>query len=68
MRRQANEVPDYLKYGSYIIANNATPAETAANYGVTNKQVLDVINHSLKTNVPTMFAHVKNIHNTRKAQ
>jgi len=68
MRKPANEVPNYLKYGSYIIAHNATVVETATAFGVTSKQVRDDVNHSLKKNVPMMFNHVKNIRHDRKAE
>lgn len=67
MRKPANQIPNYLKYGSYIVAHNATAFETASAFGVTAKQVNDDVNHGLKKNIPSMYGHVKNIQTSRKA-
>ena len=66
MRKPANEIPNYLKYGAYIIAHQASINETATVYGVTTKQVRDDINHGLKNKAALMYTHVKNIQSSKK--
>jgi hypothetical protein len=60
-RFQKATVPYYMQYSAYIIANNASYTDCAHEFNVTTKQVRDIMNHSCKKNLPTVFYHVNKI-------
>ena len=60
MKYQTNKVPKYLLYAGYMLNNAASFEETAKAFGVTKKQVVDIFNHSIKTQLPPVYYHLKN--------
>jgi len=60
MRYQTSKVPKYLLYAAYMLNNAASFEETAKAFGVTRKQVVDIFNHSIKTQLPPVYYHLKN--------
>jgi hypothetical protein len=59
MSYQTNKVPKYLLYAGYMLNNAASFEETAKAFGVTKKQVVDIFNHSIKTQLPPVYHHLK---------
>jgi len=57
---QQKGVPKYLLYAGYMLYNAASFEETAKAFGVTKKQVRDIFNHSIKTQLPPVYYHLKN--------
>ena len=59
-------VPLYMKYSAYIITNEATYTDCAHEFNVSTKKVRDVMNHSCKKNLPSVFYHVNKIQDKAK--
>jgi hypothetical protein len=66
-RFQKTSVPHYMKYSAYIISNEASYIDCAHEFNVSEKKVRDVMNHSCKKNLPSVFYHVDKIQNKIKA-
>lgn len=59
-------VPLYMKYSAYIINNEATYTDCAHEFNVSTKKVRDIMNHSCKKNLPSVFYHVNKIQDKLK--